>query len=80
MLSEGFWKFKACNKIDILHGDRHRHLILQALLDKDTEIQPEQYGYVLYGPQEALLAQPATPAMSLFLCICQLMAIRARIQ
>lgn len=68
VLDCGFWNLPHCSKLDELTERRHAGVIVSALRDADTKVErdPMMRGaYTLYGPREALLLRPESPALSM---------------
>lgn len=66
VLDCGFWNLSHCSKLDELTERRHAGVIVGALRDADTKVQRVDRGtYTLYGPKEALLLRPESPALSI---------------
>lgn len=67
VLECGFWNLPHCSKLDELTERRHATVIVHALRDMDTKVERgmERGSYTLYGPKEALLLRPESPALSM---------------
>lgn len=52
-----FWDFEPCSKQDVLYERRHTHVVCAAIEDEDTCAEEVYNGWILYGPEEALLVE-----------------------
>jgi hypothetical protein len=66
-----FWDFPRHSKLGILNERLHVKVMLDALQDAETCIEPIEKGYCLYGETEALIAYPQTAVLRLcFMIYC----------
>lgn len=61
MAENSFWQFPHCAKYDEIKEERHAHLLVGALSDRETNIEKvDRDTFSLYGKDEALLIRPVS--------------------
>lgn len=74
--NESFWPLAHSSKADVLQESKHSYIILRALNDPVTQIEPDGSDWILYSNEEALLVRPSSCYLKIvMLWYCHLMQI-----